>query len=91
MPVNYFRSSGEELKDVTPDEWDVDIILQHRVRDGKLEFLTMWEGFDTTQATWEGVAQFFPRFNEQLFEYCLQHKLRVDVLEQFRKSSPETA
>ena len=63
--VNYFQSSGEEAEDVTPDEWDVESILQHRVRDGKLEFLTKWEGFDTTQATWEGITQFFPRFNEQ--------------------------
>lgn len=87
LPVHYFQSTAEDLEDVTPDEWDVESILQHRVRGGKLEFLTKWEGFDTSQATWEGVSQFFPRFNEQWVSYCISHKLRVDLMDKFRQQT----
>ena len=35
------------------ESWEVDSILQHRVRGGQLEFRLRWKGFPVSQATWE--------------------------------------
>ena len=36
-------------------EYEVDAILTHRVRRGKVIYLVKWKGYDDTENTWEPV------------------------------------
>jgi len=42
-----FYTSGKDVaEEGTPGEWNVEIILRHRLdRNGKIEFLVRWEGY----------------------------------------------
>jgi hypothetical protein len=79
LPLHFFRRTlGEELE--AEDEWVVDRILKHRVgEDGKLQFLTKWEGFAETDATWEPVGHFFHRYSFPFVQYCKLHKIVFDA------------
>jgi hypothetical protein len=79
LPLHFFRRTlGDELE--APDEWVVDRIIRHRVgSDGKLQFLTRWEGYSDSDATWEPVGHFFHRYSFPFVQYCKQHKIAFDA------------
>ena len=66
----FHYSSGYKVLHTQPDEWDVERILRHRRNSqGKLEFLTQWEGADPGETTWEPAGNFVPRYNYKFVEY----------------------
>ena len=68
-------------QDTTPDEWNVDKIVKHRMnKRGRLEFLTQWENAKG-EDTWEPVDSFVHGFNAQLFKYCPLKGLKLDLLQ----------
>ena len=79
LPLHFLRHTlGEELE--AEDEWVVDSILKHRVgEDGKLQFLTKWEGCPDNDATWEPVGHFFHRYSFPFVQYCKLHKIVFDA------------
>ena len=62
------------------DGMEVADILQHKTEHGQLKFLTLWEGYPRSEATWEPVNHFFHRYCYKLVEYAKNHNLQVDVL-----------
>ena len=53
------------------DEWNVEAILEHRRgRNGKWEFLTLWEGWGPEEATWEPMGHFIHGYNFPWVAYC---------------------
>jgi hypothetical protein len=55
-----------EIQDHT--EYEVDAILTHRVRRGKVLYLVKWKGYDDTENTWEPVES-LENTKELLKEY----------------------
>ena len=70
------------------DEWNVSRSLDHRLVNGKMEFLTEWEGFEEAPPSWKPLGNFIHRYAWELPRYCKEHKLRVDVT-QYLKDTPE--
>ena len=87
----YFHQRTVQDTEVLPEEWNVAKIINHRKeRDGSWKFLTTWEGFDPSEATWEPVENFFHRFNSDFIEYVHKHKLPVNVFAHLSaKDKPE--
>ena len=74
--------------EVTPGEWDLDKVLRHRKGpDGKLQFLTRWEGAGPNEETWEPVSNFINRYCYELVQYCKNNKLSLDLV-QYLKPYP---
>ena len=61
----YYHQRTVPDPEAAPDEWNVDKILDDRKRDGKLEFLTKWEGYGAEEAVWEPIGNFFQRLNSE--------------------------
>ena len=80
VPLHYFKSGSEDLE-VAPDEWVVQKILRHRTIQGKLQFLTLWKGYDRSEATWEPVNHFIHRYSSDLVQYCREHGIPVNLIE----------
>jgi hypothetical protein len=79
LPLHFFRRTLEEEAG-TSGEWEVNKILQHRTGPGgKLQFLTLWEGFPESDATWEPASHFFHRYAFPLIQYCRQKGLKIDA------------
>ena len=80
IPLHFFKGGAEDLE-VAPDEWVVDKIIRHRTVMGKLQFLTLWKGYDRSEATWEPVNHFIHRYSSDLVKYCGDHGIPVDLIE----------
>ena len=86
-PMYHFLPTYKPVE-VTPGEWHVDKILQHRKGpDGKMQFLTKWEGAGPNEETWEPVNNFVLRYCFELVQYCKQKGLKLDLV-QYLKSEP---
>ena len=73
-----------------PNEWVVEKIHKHRRNgDGKLEFLTKWEGYTEEDNTWEPVDSFIHRYNNELVGYCQRHNLPINLMEYLSPIPPE--
>ena len=82
FPLNYFRLTPQEEAG-QEGEWQVERILRHKVVGGKYKFLTKWEGFPESEATWEPIGHFFHRYAAPFVDYCMEQReggLMVDVL-----------
>lgn len=78
-------SSGYQAMDTMPDEWDVECILKHRKgNNGKLEFLTQWEGASIKESTWEPAHHFVARYCYKFVEYLQQNGLDVGMAESLK-------
>ena len=78
----FFHTTGYKPLATEVDEYDVKKILAHRENaDGKLEFLTWWEGCPKEQATWEPPISFLTRYCEDFPLYLLQHGIAMDARE----------
>ena len=67
----YTHKRGIAPLGVEPDEWLVQDILGHRRgKNGQWEFLTHWEGYDRSEATWEPTGNFILRFSAPWVRYC---------------------
>ena len=65
------------------DEWIVDKILRHRInKQGNIEFLTTWKGYEIKDATWEPVKNFIHRYNSDFLQYCQNKNLTVNITHQ---------
>ena len=80
MPLHFFKRGSGELE-LAPDEWVVDKIIGHRLIKGKFQFLTQWEGYDKSEATWEPVDHFIHRYSTDLPKYCKRHNLPINIIE----------
>ena len=79
LELHHFSPLSEDF-DSTPDEWEVDKILRHRVgKGGRLEFLTKWKGWD--DATWEPLMNFIHRFSSDWRDYVAQKKLKFNLID----------
>ena len=77
--------SGYQVLETAPDEWEVDEILKHRVdTEGKVTFLTRWEGAALGEETWEPVENFIPRYCYKLLQYCREHRLHIDLVNELK-------
>ena len=65
----------------SPDEWNVEKVVKHRISKGKLEFLTKWEGADPGSETWEPVGNFIHRYSSELVKYCQNKGLVLNLTE----------
>ena len=82
-PAGDFTPSPAILEPFTEEKakihgfYNVDCILSHKMRQG-WRFLTKWEGYDTTEATWEGVKAFVHpdgTLNDVFVTYCQTNSL----------------
>ena len=90
-PTNlHYYQTGYQSQDVTLGQWNVESIQRHRrTADGKLQFLTRWEGEDPSNASWEPVESFVEQSCYELVKYCRAHKLKIDLMEYLR-DTPST-
>ena len=56
-------------------------------KEGKLLFLTEWEGADRGSKTWEPVKHFFHRCCSEFLRYCAENSLEVDTPEELDETS----
>ena len=85
----YHFQPGYHIEGNTPDEWDVDEILEHKLINGKLLFRVRWENADPQATTWEPVENFFHRYNWKFVHYCCQKGLHIDVAKHLRDKPSE--
>ena len=85
MPLFYHKRTVVD-PDLAVDEWIVDKIVDHRTKNGQLEFKTLWKGFDAKSATWEPVKNFIHRFNSEFLEYCQNKNIPVNLTKQMNPS-----
>ena len=84
----HFLPTHEEVG-ITPGEWDVEAILNHRKGpDGKLQFLTRWENTQPGEETWEPVSHFILRYNNAWAQYCTEKGIHLDILD-YLSGEPE--
>ena len=77
-PLHFVQPMEADME-IELDEWEVEKVLEHRIgKDGKLEFLTKWAGFDAP--TWEPIGNFVHRYSMDWARYCRDQNLRVDVV-----------
>ena len=74
------RLGGYKNLETEEGEYEVECILRHRYgKDGKLEFLTRWEGYEPGSETWEPVSHFVMKYCVKLVQYLRKNGLRVDL------------
>jgi hypothetical protein len=56
-------------------EWEVEDIVDSRVRDGRVEYLIHWKGFDKSADTWEPEVNLTETCSEILSEYNARKNL----------------
>ena len=84
----YFHQRTELDPEVQIDQWEVKKILRHKMtKEGKLLFLTEWEGADKGSETWEPVKHFFHRYCSEFLRYCAENSLKVDIPEELDETS----
>jgi hypothetical protein len=83
FPLHYFRLTPQE-ENGPEGEWQVEKILAHKKTRKGYEFLTKWEGYPASEATWEPIGHFFHRYSSPFVDYCMRqreaHWCDVDVL-----------
>ena len=80
FPLHYFRLTPEEQAP-GEGEWNVEKIIKHKETAKGPMFLTKWEGFPISEATWEPINHFFHRYAAPFVTYCREHGMdHVDVL-----------
>ena len=76
--LHYVQPTEADME-IELDEWEVEKLLEHRTgKDGKLEFLTKWVGFENP--TWEPIGNFVHRYSMDWVRYCRDKQVRVDVV-----------
>ena len=81
VPLFYHRRTVVD-PDAEPDEWLVKKVFRHRVtKSGKFEFLVRWQGYGSEEDTWEPVKFFIHKYSSDLVQYCLHHKLPINIME----------
>ena len=87
FPLHYFRLTPQEEAG-HEGEWQVEKILGHKKVGQNWKFLTKWEGYPVSEATWEPVGHFFHRYAAPFVDFCLNQRekgLVVDVLPQLSR------
>ena len=69
------KSSG--LGDTDSDP--VKFIRKHKIKDGKIEFLTRWQGADATEDTWEPAHAFVQKCSQKWLKYLIDNGLEVNL------------
>jgi hypothetical protein len=57
------------------EEWEVEAIINHRIRRGKTEFLVHWKGYPDSERTWQKNTD-LGNSKQLIAEYKKRHKLR---------------
>ena len=70
LPLSYERLTRKSKIDETPDTWEIDEIVGHRVKRGVDEFLTKWKGFGDEEAQWLPVENFVFHYSSELVRYA---------------------
>lgn len=78
IPLYYHQRTVPD-PDAAPDEWNVEQILEHRIRNGVHELKVLWEGYSAEEATWESPPHFFHRVSEPVVKYCQKKGIPLDV------------
>ena len=78
MNLTHYQPGYRDLK-TDPDEWSVDKVVKHRKKNGRWEFLTKWEGFDESDATWEPVDNFINKYCYEFVAYLRKHRISLDM------------
>jgi hypothetical protein len=60
------------------EEYEVEGILNHRIRRGQTEYYIKWKNYDHEENSWETEAQLLPHAKETLDEYLKQHPRTVN-------------
>jgi hypothetical protein len=77
----HYHLRTELEKGTPPGEREVDKILSHRVRGGKLQFLTRWKNDPARAEVWESVKSFVPQCAQPWAEYCAQKGLLSETVQ----------
>ena len=77
-PLYYSASDRQAVDDEEPT-YEVERLLQHRTRHGRLEFKVRWKGFGPRFDTWESSHTFLPHYNEPWATYVKEKGLEIDV------------
>ena len=79
------HTGGMQALGVEPTEYTVQEIRRHRRgMQGEWEFLTLWEGYDPKDATWEPLSSFIHRYAAPWVEYCRQKGLYPETTRMLR-------
>lgn len=74
----FYHKRTMPIPDAPPDTWLTEKVVDHkRDADGKLWFLTKWQGDEET--TWEPVGNFFHQYSADLINYCRAKGVTLDL------------
>ena len=85
--LNYHRMKVVD-EGAKRDEYEVEKILDHRIKNGKEEYLTQWKGCPISQATWEPPGHFFHRYAAHFVRYCKERGLHAELM-RYLKDTPQ--
>ena len=78
LALFHFKQTVSDTE-VGLDEWEVEEIKGHRVKDGETEFLVKWTNH--ADLTWEPIGHFFHRYAQEFVRYCAAKGIKVDIIE----------
>ena len=90
MPLSYELVTRKSKIDGTPDTWEIDETVGHRVKLGVDEFLTKWKGFGDEEAQWLPVENFLFHYRSELVRYAKAKGLgNIPVLQKLSELESE--
>jgi len=78
--LHYYRPVEQVPED---DSLLVEKIIDHRTRNGTLQWLVTWKGYDHAHNTWEPASSFVGYVQQDWVEYNKRHKIQVPLNKQF--------
>ena len=75
----YFHKGTTKSTVLGDTEEEVQCIRKHRLKDGVMEFLTLWKGAASAEETWEPASTFVQSFSPVWLEYLVNHKLETNL------------
>ena len=75
LPLSYERLTRQCKVDGTPDTWNIDEIVGHRIKKGVHQFLTKWKGFEEEENQWLPVENFVFHYSSELVRYVKEKGL----------------
>ena len=71
----YFHKGTTRSTGLSDETDEVQAIQRHRLRGGRLEFLTTWRGAPRSESTWEPVTAFVKSFSPASLTYLAKNRL----------------
>ena len=88
IPLAHEKVSRTATAENGEKEYEFERILEHRVKKGVVEFLTLWKGYPQEDATWVPIGKFFHRYSSDLVKYAKENGLDTWPVLRFLSSEP---